>query len=62
MKDLALAVEMPAYDDKLISSLVSESMSLIPSSNKKTVQLSASVIIGIDSALGEQSPLDIHWR
>lgn len=60
MKNLALAVGMPPYNGKLIPSLVFESMSLIPSSNSTTVQLSASIIIRIDSPLGERSPLDIR--
>lgn len=61
MENLALSVEMPAYDGKLITSLAFNSMSLVPSVEEKTVLLSASITIVINSPLGEQSPLDIQW-
>ena len=59
LENLALSVQMPAYEEKLISSLAFDSMSLIPSTNEKTALLSASILMRINSPLGEQSPLDI---
>ena len=60
LENLALSVQMPAYEEKLISSLAFNSMSLIPSASERTALLSASISIRINSPLGEQSPLDIQ--
>ncbi|CAF3744286.1 unnamed protein product [Rotaria socialis] len=57
---LSLNVDMPPFSEQLIASLVFNSLSLIPSTNQKTVKLSASIIIKINSPLGEKSPLNIE--
>ncbi|CAF3438846.1 unnamed protein product [Rotaria sp. Silwood2] len=57
---LSLNVDMPPFNEQLIASLVFNSMSLIPSTNKKNVMLSASITIKINSPLGQKSPLDIQ--
>ncbi|CAF1124481.1 unnamed protein product [Adineta steineri] len=59
MEGLSLDVQMPSFDEQLIPSLTFNSMSLIPSTDEKKVSLSASIIIKINSPLGNQSPLDI---
>lgn len=60
MMGLLLGVEMPPYTEQLITSLSFNSMSLIPSTKNKTVMLSASITITINSPLGLQSPLNIQ--
>jgi hypothetical protein len=60
MEGLSLGVQMPPFDEQLIPSLIFNSMSLIPSTNDKTVTLSASITIKINSPLGHQSPLNIQ--
>jgi hypothetical protein len=60
MEGLSLAVQMPAFEEKLIPSLIFKSMSLIPSTTEKKVTLSASITIKINSPLGQQSPLQIQ--
>ncbi|CAF1121316.1 unnamed protein product [Rotaria sp. Silwood1] len=57
---LSLNVDMPPFNQQLIVSLIFNSMSLIPSTNKKTVMLSASITIKINSPLGQKSPLNIQ--
>ncbi|CAF1327962.1 unnamed protein product [Rotaria sordida] len=60
MEGLALSVQMPPFAEQLIPTLIFNSMSLIPSTNDKTVTLSASITIKVNSPLGSQSPLDIN--
>ncbi|CAF3625604.1 unnamed protein product, partial [Rotaria sordida] len=57
---LSLNVHMPPFKEQLIASLIFNSMSLIPSTNKKKVMLSASITIKINSPLGPKSPLNIQ--
>jgi hypothetical protein len=59
IEGLSLGVEMPPFDEQLIPSLIFNSMSLIPSAYEKTVTLSASITIELNSPLGHQSPLNI---
>lgn len=59
MEGLSLAVQMPPFDESLISSLVFDSMSLVPSTTEKKVVLSAAMNFTINSPLGQQSPLEI---
>lgn len=60
MSGLTLGVKMPPFDKQLIASLSFESMSLVPSSQDKSVILSASISILINSPLGLNSPLDLQ--
>jgi len=60
MMGLSLGAPMPPFNEQLIASLVFNSMSLIPSTTNKTVELSASIIIKVNSPLGSQSPLNIQ--
>jgi hypothetical protein len=60
MMGLSLSVHMPPFNEQLIDSLIFNSMSLIPSTSDKTVGLSASILIKINSPLGPQSPLNIQ--
>ena len=57
---LSLSVPMGPYKEQLIESVVFEAMSLIPSVSEKTVLLSASMVIEVNSPLGNQSPLEIQ--
>ena len=57
---LSLSVRMDPYKEQLIESVVFQSMSLIPSLSDKTVSLSASMVIAVNSPLGDQSPLEIQ--
>ena len=59
MAGLILNVDMTPFDKKVIDSLQFESMSLIPSNDDKSVTISASIIIRINSPLGNRSPLAI---
>ncbi|CAM4755173.1 unnamed protein product [Rotaria magnacalcarata] len=60
MEGLVLGVQMPPFDEQLISSLIFTSMSLVPSTDERKVTLSASITIEINSPLGDQSPLNIE--
>ncbi|CAF1500658.1 unnamed protein product [Adineta steineri] len=60
MMGLSLNVPMPPFNEQLIVSLKFNSMSLIPSITEKKVKLAASIIIQINSPLGQQSPLNIQ--
>ncbi|CAF0888313.1 unnamed protein product [Rotaria sordida] len=57
---LSLNVHMPPFNEQVIASLIFNSMSLIPSRNKKKVMLSALITIKINSPLGKKSPLHIQ--
>ena len=59
MNGLTLTVQLPAFDEQLIPALTFDSMSLVPSKTERQVLLSASITIGINSPLGQSSPLDI---
>lgn len=59
MAGLSLGVEMPPFDKQLIASLSFGSMSLVPSTQAKSVILSASISISINSPLGANSPLSL---
>ena len=59
MNGLSLTVELPAFDEQLIPAVTFDSMSLVPSKTARQVLLSASITIGINSPLGQSSPLDI---
>lgn len=60
MAGLSLGVKMPPFDKQLIASLSFGSMSLVPSSQDKSVVLSASITISINSPLGANSPLNMN--
>jgi hypothetical protein len=60
MMGLSLKVHMPPFAEQLIVSLVFTSMSLIPSTIERRVTLGASILIKINSPLGQQSPLNIQ--
>lgn len=60
MAGLSLGVDMPPFNEQLISSLEFFSMSLVPSPTDKTVSLSATIVIKINSPLGTRSPLKIE--
>ncbi|CAF1172027.1 unnamed protein product [Rotaria sordida] len=60
IRGLSLNVPTPPFNEQLIASLTFNSLSLIPSTNKKEVMLSASIIIKINSPLGPKSPLNIQ--
>jgi hypothetical protein len=60
MNNLRLPIEISPYDRQLISSLTFDAMSLLPSSTSKCVTVSSSIVITIDSPLGDRSPLHIE--
>jgi len=60
MMGLCLDVVIPPFDKQLIVSLKFNSMSLIPSTSKKEVRFSSSILIEINSPLGEKCPLNIE--
>lgn len=60
MNGLTLNVEMPPFNQPVIRSLTFQSISLVPSTDSRSVLLSASIIIEINSPLGDRSPLTIQ--
>jgi hypothetical protein len=60
LQGLTLSVPLPAYNESLIQSLSFETLSLTPSTKRKTIQMSALIRLTINSPLGERSPLEIH--
>ncbi|CAF1115476.1 unnamed protein product [Rotaria sp. Silwood1] len=60
MEGSSLSVQIPSFGEQLISLLIFKSMSLVPSTNRKQVTLSALIIIQMNSPLGHRSPLNIQ--
>ena len=60
MTGLSLTSNMPPFDEQLIVGLDFISTSLFPSTTEKKVSFSATIIVKVNSPLGQQSPLNIQ--